>query len=195
MTNKEVTKEYKDLFDYATYIVKRFNKHYYNVYIKDSIDFDDLKQEAHIVVWQIIEKYKNKPREEIKKLAAQSVGWKMNLIRIKSSDMDGTCFLEDIASEDSAMTKEDIIDNMIYIYLGHYKRNPLEWYSAITFWEELQKLCTPLEFAILTKRYLEDLTLDEIIKELHLNCTKQYMVNKKDGILPRIFRKLQKYYK
>jgi len=93
LKNKDVFK-HQEIFEYADRIVKRYTKFYHRYYANNSIDFEDLIQEAHIVVCNLLEQVKANIVQdksgkildidnavELKRFIGNAVGRRMNVIR------------------------------------------------------------------------------------------------------------------
>jgi len=89
--------KHRELFEYAETIVKRYCRFYNKQYLNNSISFDDLMQEASIVVSHLLKKIEsglifNKDKiklnisnaVEVKRFIGNAVGRRMNIIRIHS---------------------------------------------------------------------------------------------------------------
>jgi hypothetical protein len=72
---------FEELLKYSDEIAYTYFKAHANIFAKDSVGLDDLKQEARIICFKMFEQYSDlhgKNEFDLKKFTGRAVGWKMN---------------------------------------------------------------------------------------------------------------------
>lgn len=110
LTQKKLS-EKQLLYNYSELIVKKYLRFYWNVFLKGGLDADDLNQEAKIVVWNMCNKYKEKPFNEKKKIVSKAVGNRLNVLRKDAGKIMN--FMEDNEEEEKDILSYDEGDRIV----------------------------------------------------------------------------------
>lgn len=196
MNNEKFSK----LEEYSKAIVNRYVKFYYGHFRKNGYDYDDLIQEARIVLWKILEKYKDKPDNELKKIVSSAVG--RHMIRLKKQNKIKFEELDDSIKEENEEDVEYVV-NMV-----EFNDNELIKDKRTTFQEPeinikelIYKLLDKAEFktkfdwdnkrnlyAMLYRKYVLNETFEDIGRKY---CFTRQRAN---SIIRKALKLLRKYF-
>ena len=176
--NPLIIKSEKDLYSYVTFIVKRFYRYYSPKFKRKLIDYEDLKQEAHMECFNIISKYKDKPLDELKKIVAQGIGWKICKLLKSKKEFKRIVYLEDYQQEKAingnSLEDEDRIKyGKVFLILDDVKKT----------------LNNDRDFEILKKRFISQYTLKDLGIEYNMSKPRvRYHIKKSLKILRKKYK-------
>jgi RNA polymerase sigma factor (sigma-70 family) len=162
-------KLYNELSKYGDYIAGRYWTFYRRYYENISMDLDDLRQEAHIVTWRVLEKYKNKEDDTLRKIVRATIGMTMNkfIFRARIEKKPNLYHLanDKITHEELETILDEHGDDIEVILEFFDDARYLEELEKPPFlFDDIKKFCTKQEYTILYKRFFENRTLAEIGK-------------------------------
>lgn len=94
--NRHLMNGYSEIFNVSELCARKFFKYYYIIFTSNSIEVDDLIQEAYLRVLETIRKFPDKPYTEVFRLANKAVSWRLKdlyngskkTFKFKSEDLD-----------------------------------------------------------------------------------------------------------
>jgi len=131
---------------------------------KDTIyGFDDLKQEAYQVVFEVIGKYGHKPLPELKKIVNRAVFNRLNNLRLSIKNKKEN-------NNASLISKNDNGDTEFLLEQNNDKINSVDVHSDyVMILTEVKKFLTEEEYKMLYSKYFNFMTYEEIGKEMHIS--------------------------
>lgn len=142
----------------------KFYKLYENTYSANMLEIDDLKQEALLTVWEVIEKYGYKPPKELNKIMNKAIENKLDYLR-----------------NESAKHNQRFIDLTSVWFEETSNQNE----CAFSF-ENIRNYLNKKQYEVMFGKIVEGKTDEELAKELHIS---HQAVNR---IYQRARNKLQK---
>lgn len=164
--NKITEDQYFQLEKIKNSIVRKDFRQYATVFLYASMSLRDIYQECSLEITRILnmEKFKDKPFDEIKKIVGKAIEYKLSILRR------------------SVFKKFDIIKrNLIPESKEEYSLD-----SGIILTEDLRKICSNKHFRVLYGRIALNKTYEELAKEF--NCSFQAV----QQLFNRAFKKIQK---
>lgn len=140
-----LTKKEKDsLYKYSEQIAKKYIRYYKGIYRNKVLDYDDIKQEAYIVVWKVLKKFENtKSFSDLKRLISNAVGDRLNILRIKCKSFKGIASFSNSIEEndDEEKDSEETLSNSEYTDEVITENRGIDSYKLQITMEEVKKLC------------------------------------------------------
>ena len=127
-----------------------------NYFKSNAIDQDDLEQEMLLVVWETIERHKDKPDIEIRKICSTAVKRQL-IVRVKDSLKHGLSISFDDVGAWLVETEQ----------AGRYLRQGDSEINILL--EVLKEELTEVEFDVIYKKCIENKSLRQISKELKMS--------------------------
>ena len=142
-------KDFRDTFyRKARLVAIKYYKRYENTYKSQSLDCDDLIQEASLTVYEVLSnpKYKDKPTEEIQMIINQAIRFK----------------LQDILRKMKKQKK-------LYLKKLNIESSKIREKGSIFDFQDVEFYLTKREYKVLYNTFVEGKSLREVGKELDLS--------------------------
>jgi hypothetical protein len=150
-------KEHKKYIDK---VASNFFQAYKNDFLGNAMDLKDVKQEAYIIAWETIEKYKDKISEkDLKGYISKSLSWKLNLLRKKAQNYS-KLFSSITPENNNDVNEEDFLE---YQSIRQH-RNPVDYRMLLC---DIKHACTEREWVVVYGRLVKGKKFSELVEELH----------------------------
>ena len=182
-----------EIMDYGDHIAMHFFRKFSNDFLLNSIDIDDLKQEAYFSMWKTAIKYSDKSDKVLKTLCGQSAFWRLKHL------------LGETINYEKVFTKiefynvllNDTDNGELTSTFGYLAFN--DNFEKNLMWNYLEYLLEPKEYQLLEMKYRFGLGMAEIgrkmAKDEIMGGTRENIRIKLIKIEDKLRKKLIKNYK